>query len=47
MRMIPESIVHGRQVLDFTEHKTDLLLQDQTVKDVDEDKALMCSLEPC
>jgi ectoine hydroxylase-related dioxygenase (phytanoyl-CoA dioxygenase family) len=45
MRMIPESHVHGRQVRDFTEDKTNVLLQGQTVKDVDEDKALMCSLE--
>ncbi|MBT7256833.1 MAG: phytanoyl-CoA dioxygenase family protein [Planctomycetaceae bacterium] len=46
MRMIPESHVNGRQVHDFTEDKTNVLLQGQTVKDVDEDKAVMCSLEP-
>ena len=45
--MIPESHVHGRQVHDFTEDKTNVLLQSQTVKDVDEDKAVMCSIEPC
>jgi ectoine hydroxylase-related dioxygenase (phytanoyl-CoA dioxygenase family) len=45
MRMIPESHVHGRQVRDFTEDKTNVLLQGQTVKDVDEEKAVMCSLE--
>ena len=46
LRMIPESHVHGRQVHDFTEDKTNVLLNGQTVKDVDEDKAVMCSLEP-
>ena len=45
MRTIPEIHVHGRQFSDFTEDKTNLLFQGQTVKDVDEDKALMCSLE--
>jgi len=45
--MIPESHVHGRQAHHFTEDKTDVLLQGQTVKDVGEDKAVMCSLEPC
>jgi ectoine hydroxylase-related dioxygenase (phytanoyl-CoA dioxygenase family) len=46
MRKIPKSHVHGRQVRDFTEDKTNVLLQGQTVKDVDEEKAVMCSLEP-
>ena len=44
--MIPESYVHGRQAHDFNEDKTNVLLHGQTVKDVDEDKAVMCSLEP-
>ena len=47
MRMIPESYEHGRQVRDFTEDKTNLLFQGQTVKDVSEDKALIFSLELC
>ena len=47
LRMIPENHVHGRQVHDFTEDKANVLLQGQTVKDVDEDKAVMCSLELC
>ena len=47
LRMIPESHVHGRQVHDCTEDKTKVLLQGQTFKDLYEDKAEMCSLEPC
>ena len=47
LRMIPESHVYGRQVLDFTEDKANVLLQGQTFKDLDEDKALMCSFELC
>ena len=45
--MIPKSHVQDRQVRDFTEDKTNVLFQGQTVKYVDEDKALVFSIELC
>lgn len=46
MRMIPGSYLNGHRKHDFTEDQTNVLFQGQTVPDVDEDKAVMCTLEP-
>ncbi len=46
MRMIPGSQVSGRQDHAISEDKSNVLFQGQTVRDVDENKAVTCSLEP-
>jgi ectoine hydroxylase-related dioxygenase (phytanoyl-CoA dioxygenase family) len=46
MLMIPGSHVHGRRDHVTTEDKDNILLQGQTVRDVDESDAVMCTLEP-
>ena len=46
MRMIPGSHIHGRLDHDMTEDRTNVLSLGQTVRDVDETNAVMCTLEP-
>ena len=46
MRMVPGSHRLGRQDHDLTADKTNVLLQGQTVRDVAEESAVMCPLEP-
>lgn len=46
MRMIPGSHLHGRFKHDISADQTNVLFQGQTVRDVNESSAVMCSLEP-
>ncbi len=46
MRMIPGSHTGGRVDHEATEDSANVLLQGQTVRGVDEDKAVMCPLQP-
>jgi hypothetical protein len=45
MRMIPGSHISGRQNHTIIEDQENVLFQGQTVRDVDENKAVVCSLE--
>ena len=46
MRMLPGSHKHGRYDHETTEDDSNVLLQGQTVNGVDEDKAVLCPLQP-
>ncbi len=46
MRMIPGSHTHGRYDHEATADESNVLLQGQTVKGIDEDKAVLCALQP-
>ncbi len=46
MQMIPGSHVHGRQHHEATEDHSNVLLQGQTVRNVDENKSVICPLKP-
>ncbi|MEM7291066.1 MAG: phytanoyl-CoA dioxygenase family protein [Pseudomonadota bacterium] len=46
MRMIPGSHTEGVYTHETGEDNTNVLLQSQTIKDVDEERAVMCPLEP-
>ena len=46
MRMLPGSHTHGRYDHETTEDDSNVLLQGQTVKGIDEDKAVLCPLQP-
>ncbi len=46
MRMLPGSHKNGRREHDVTEDESNVLLQGQTIRDVDEEKSVMCPLRP-
>ena len=46
MRMLPGSHKHGRYDHETTEDESNVLLQGQTVRGIDEDKAVLCPLQP-
>ena len=46
MRMLPGSHKHGRYDHEMTEDASNLRLQGQTVRGIDEDKAVICPLQP-
>ena len=46
MRMLPGSYKHGRYDHETTEDDSNVFLQGQTVAGVDDDKAVLCPLQP-
>ncbi len=46
MKMLPGSHMHGEQQHHFTEDTSNVLLSGQTIKNVDETKAVVCDLAP-
>ena len=45
MRILPGSYKHGRYDHEATEDESDVLLQGQTVRGIDENKAILCPLQ--